>query len=294
MRLTANSEISEIEQTRDFAKWILDLGEGKVGSDNDGEAVIEIPHDLLITDSVDPIFALIEFVYPSILENINNSTYFQERAILAPKNEVVQEVNDCLLSLFSGEAKEYLSSYMLCESEHLHDEFDKTLYSPDVLNGLKLSGIPNHKILLKVGVPIMLLRNIGQKSGLCNGTRLRVLTLGNRVIEAQVISRSNIGSRTFIPRMSLTPTDKRISFEFQRRQFPIVVCFAMTINKSQGQSLSKVDLFLRQSVFTHGQLYVALSRVKSKQCLKVLIMDDDGIIDSKTTNVVYKEVFGSI
>ncbi|XP_024963403.1 uncharacterized protein LOC112503634 [Cynara cardunculus var. scolymus] len=138
MRLTANSESSEIEQTRDFAKWILDLGEGKVGGDNDGEAVIEIPHDLLITDCIDPISALIEFVYPSILENINNLAYFQERAILAPKNEVVQEINDCLLSLFPGEEKEYLSSDTLCESEHLHDEFDKTLYSPDVLNGLKL------------------------------------------------------------------------------------------------------------------------------------------------------------
>ncbi|XP_024995842.1 uncharacterized protein LOC112528991 [Cynara cardunculus var. scolymus] len=219
MRLTANSESSEIEQIRDFAKWILDLGEGKVGCDNDGEAVIEIPHDLLITDRVDPISVLIEFVYPSILENINNSAYFQERAILAPKNEVVQEINDCLLSLFPREEKEYLSSDKLYESEHLHDEFDKTLYFPDVLNGLKLSGITNHKILLKVGVPIMLLRSIDQKSGLCSGTRLRVLTLGNRVIEAQVISGSSIGSRTFIPRMSLTPTDKRIPFKFQRRQF---------------------------------------------------------------------------
>ncbi|XP_024990726.1 uncharacterized protein LOC112525013 [Cynara cardunculus var. scolymus] len=157
MRLTANSESSKIEQTRDFAKWILDLGEGKDGSDNDEEE------------------------------------------------------------------KEYLSSDTLCESEHLHDEFDKTLYSPDVLNGLKLSGIPNHKILLKVGVLIMVLRNIDQKSGLCNGTRLQVLTLGNRGIEAQVISGSNIGSRTFIPRMSLTPTDKRIPFKFQRRQFPIAI-----------------------------------------------------------------------
>ncbi|XP_024992440.1 uncharacterized protein LOC112526384 [Cynara cardunculus var. scolymus] len=128
MRLTANSETSEIEQTRDFAKWILDLGEGKVVGDNDGEAVIEIPHDLLITDCIDPISALIEFVYPSILENINNSTYFQERAILAPKNEVVQEINECLLSLFPGEENEYLSSDTLCESKKLHDDFDKTLY----------------------------------------------------------------------------------------------------------------------------------------------------------------------
>jgi len=78
----------------------LDLEEGKVGSVNDGEAIINIPDDLLINDSTDPISALIEFVYASIIVNVTNSSYFQERAILAPKHEVVQEINDRLLSLF--------------------------------------------------------------------------------------------------------------------------------------------------------------------------------------------------
>ena len=68
----------------------------------------------------------------------------------------------------------------------------------------------------------------------------------------------------------------------------------MTINKSQGQSLSKVGLFLRQPVFTHGQLYVVLSRVKSRQDLKILIIDDECMISNKTKNVVYKEVFGNL
>ncbi|KAJ9541507.1 hypothetical protein OSB04_028013, partial [Centaurea solstitialis] len=96
-----------------------------------------------------------------------------------------------------------------------------------------------------------------------------LISLGNHVMEAEIIFGSNIGNRTFIPRMSLTPTDKRISFKFQRRQFPVSLCFAMTINKSQGQSFSKVGLFLRQPVFTHGQLYVVLSRVKSRHYYKM-------------------------
>ncbi|KAJ9562645.1 hypothetical protein OSB04_007805 [Centaurea solstitialis] len=122
----------------------------------------------------------------------------------------------------------------------------------------------------------------------------KLISLGNRVMEAEIISGSNIGNRTFIPRMSLTPTDKRIPFKFQRRQFPVSLCFAMTINKSQGLTLSNVGLFLRQPVFTHGQLYVVLSRVKSREGLKVLIIDDEGIISNRTKNVVYKEVFGSL
>jgi ATP-dependent DNA helicase PIF1 len=80
----------------------------------------------------------------------------------------------------------------------------------------------------------MLLRNIDQRSGLCNGTRLIITMMGEFVLEGNVISGSNIGEKVFIPRLSLAPSDVRTPFKFQRRQFAIVVSFAMTINKSQG------------------------------------------------------------
>ncbi|KAL7602655.1 uncharacterized protein LOC111906359 [Lactuca sativa] len=147
----------------DFAKWLLDIGERKLGGFNDGGAIIDILDDLLINDPYDLIGSLIEFVNPSILEASSNPEYFQERAILAPKNEVVGKINDRLLALFPGDEVEYLSSDKLCESEFVHDHFDANLYSPDVLNGLKVSGLPNHKLVLKVGVPVMLLRNIDKK-----------------------------------------------------------------------------------------------------------------------------------
>lgn len=269
----------------------MDIGEGNVGGMNDGEAKIEVPEDLLIKDSSDPIDDLINFVYPSITENFNKDNFFHERAILAPKNDVVQEINDRLLSLFPGDEREYLSSDSISQSEMVNENLDESLCSPDILNGIKASGLPNHRLLLKVGVPVMLLRNIDQKSGLCNGTRLKVVSLGNRVIEAEIISGSNIGERTFIPRITLIPTDKKLHIKLQRRQFPLAVCFAMTINKSQGQSLSRVGLFLKKPVFTHGQLYVALSRVTRRDGLKVVILDSDGNLSNTTSNVVYKEVF---
>ncbi|GKF17752.1 ATP-dependent DNA helicase PIF1-like protein, partial [Tanacetum coccineum] len=110
--------------------------------------------------------------------------YFQERAILAPTHEVVEVINDHLLDLIPSKEKVYYSSDSICESEGLDDNFNESLYSPDVLNGLKLSGIPNHRLALKVGAPVMLLRNIDQSTGLCNGTRLRITKLGKRCIEA--------------------------------------------------------------------------------------------------------------
>ncbi|XP_035838181.1 ATP-dependent DNA helicase pif1-like [Helianthus annuus] len=289
MRLTVGRPSSEVEEISNFAKWLLDVGEGNVGGSNDGEAIIEIPPELLIDSISDPISSLIDFVYPSILENYNDRNYFSTRAILAPKNEVVHEVNDRLLAVFPGEEKEYLSSDSLCPTEDGNADQQK-IYSPDVLNGLKVSGLPNHRLVLKVGVPVMLLRNIDQRNGLCNGTRLKVTKLYSRVIEAEIISGGNIAARTFIPRMNLVPSDKKIPFAFQRRQFPITVCFAMTINKSQGQSLSKVGLYLRQPVFTHGQLYVALSRVTRRDGIKLLILDNEGRPTNKTMNVVYKDI----
>ncbi|XP_022032410.1 uncharacterized protein LOC110933499 [Helianthus annuus] len=219
--------------------------------------------------------------------------YFSDRAILAPKNDVVHEINDRLLAMFPSEEKEYLSSDSLCPSEDVNST-QQRLYSPDVLNGLKISGLPNHRLVLKVGVALMLLRNIDQRNGLCNGTRLQVKKLHNRVIEAEIISGSNIGTCTYIPRLNLIPSDKKIPFAFQRWQFPLAVCFAMTINKSQGQSLSRVGLYLKQPVFSHGQLYVALSRVKTRNGVKILIFDNNGKPTDKTTNVVYKEIFNEL
>jgi ATP-dependent DNA helicase PIF1 len=163
-------------------------------------------------------------------------------------------------------------------------------FTTEFLNDIKCSEMPNHKLHLKVGVPMMLLKNIDVSSGLCNGTRLTIVMLRKNVISACVVSGPHSGEVVYITRMNLVPSDVNISITFQRRQFPVCLCFAMTINKSQGQTLSNVGLYLPRHVFTHGQLYVAVSRVKTRKGLKILIIDDSGQ-PSNSTNVVYHEVF---
>ncbi|CAJ2667009.1 unnamed protein product [Trifolium pratense] len=291
LQFSTNSEYNRC--VREFAKWILDIGDGKLGESCDGEAVIEIPEDLRVKSSGNHIGDIVEATYPDLLHNIGDYTFFQDRAILAPTLHLVEDVNDYVMSLLPNEEREYLSCDSLCKCDE-DVGIDQRWITTEFLNGIKCSGLPNHKLRFKLGVPVMLLRNIDVSSGLCNGTRLIVTDLGKRFIGADIVNGSHHGERVFIPRLNLSPSDSNVSISFQRRQFPLSLCFAMTINKSQGQTLSHVGLYLPRPVFSHGQLYVAVSRVKSRKGLKILALDDSGDSSNTTVNIVYEEVFRKI
>src|SRR3954452_12423755 len=95
------------------------------------------------------------------------------------------------------------------------------------------------------------------------------------------------GDLKLIPRICLTTTEGELPFQLMQKQFPIRLCFAMTVNKAQGQSLDIVGVDLHSSAFTHGQLYVALSRATNLNGVSILLTKDS---DEKTDNVVYSEV----
>lgn len=92
----------------------------------------------------------------------------------------------------------------------------------------------------------------------------------------------------------MSPADKTMPFVLKRKQFPIVVCYAMTINKSQGQTVKNVGLYLPKPVFSHDQLYVAVSRVTSPTGLKIVYVNEEDMYDGYTKNIVYHEYFNDI
>ncbi|XP_039690648.1 ATP-dependent DNA helicase PIF1-like [Medicago truncatula] len=194
MRLGASSVHAEQVEIANFGKWILSIGDGNDASDDNGEIKVETPEDLLISDPTNPLMSLIDFVYPDLNDNLGDQLFFQERGILAPTLDSAEHVNEFMMSLIPSEEKEYLSSDSICRSGENYD-VQSEWFTLEFLNGIKSSGIPNHRLKLKVGCPVMLMRNIDQANGLCNGTRLTVTHLGKSTIVATVITGKRADTR---------------------------------------------------------------------------------------------------
>ena len=286
MRVHTSLNNKDSNAKRTFERYLLSIGNGSEQVYNDiGIAKIKLPKEICIHPDDRGIDSLIDSVFPD-LDKDGFTEQMYSRAILTCRNESVDNINNKVMTRFnSDESKVYLSA------DTVGDPTQANLYPTEFLNTLTPSGLPPHKLYLKKNAPVILLRNLNPREGLLNGTRLRVLNLGDRVIEAQIITGRKKGNRVFIPRITLTPSDSGLPFDLKRRQFPVRPAFVLSINKSQGQTLDFVGLDLSCDVFTHGQLYVALSRVRSFHSLSVLPNPNSSDGENFfTDNIVYKEV----
>lgn len=274
LQLTTNMRVALLNDTsaEDFSEQLLTIGNGRVPVD-ESSGLISFPQNFCnFVSSKDE---LINKVFPNIITNYKNNEWLSERAILAAKNKDVDDLNYIIQNDIIG------TMHLFKSIDCVTNEDEATNYPIEFLNSLDVPGLPPHNLHLKVGSVVIMLRNINPPK-LCNGTRLVVSKLMKNVICATILKGKFEGEEVLIPRIPMIPTD--LPFEFKRLQFPIRLAFAMTINKSQGQSLKVCGLNLENQCFSHGQLYVACSRVGRPSALFVLAPDN------KTKNVVYHKV----
>ncbi|XP_043221667.1 uncharacterized protein LOC122381498 [Amphibalanus amphitrite] len=272
MRARLAQEENQQAELEEFSTWLLQLGNGELPTDAEGR--VTLPPALVLEAELP---AVIDWTFG----NLTDADSMASRAVLAPTNSTVDSVNSYVTDIFPGRAVECLSADATVgeEQEPVPQEY---------LNGLCVPGLPPHHLLLKPGMPVILLRNIDPARGLCNGTRLLVVAVhGGRLLEATVACGSAAGRQVLIPRLTLQPPDDAFPFEWRRRQFPVRPAFALTINKAQGQTLRRVAVLLREPVFGHGQLYVAASRVGRWRDLRFVLPPGSG---GRTANVVYRDV----
>ncbi|OWZ15074.1 Helitron helicase [Phytophthora megakarya] len=297
IRVRTAPDPDDAAELAEFSEFLLQFGEGRFpvnhegdichprdicvfpeipdpqvsGGDGAAQAEVEFPNFTLLQDNAGrrPTF-LIDAVYPRVGDENLPDQYLVDRAIMAPTNPCVMRINEMVAERLSGETKEYLSN------DSLEGPGDESLFEPEFLNSLNFSGMPPHKLILKVGTSVTMIRNLNSDNGLCNGTRLRVVAIREKCIDATTTR----GDK-----------DKEFPFTMRRKQFPVVPAFAMTINKAQGQSIHHVGIYLESPVFAHGQLYVALFRVTSRKVIKIAIdpetVDED--VSVHTKHIVYEK-----
>ena len=288
MKLTINMRITQatagsMDDDAWFHQFLLNLGEGNIPTIEDkGEFTITIMDRFLMPGST--LHDMVNWVFPNLPHNMLDHQWLYERAILCPTNAEVDTVNQYIAHTFPGQ------EYILHSVDSV-DKQDNHKYPVEFLNTLCPSGMPPHRLSLKVNMIIMLLRNFDTVHGHCNGSRYILKQVCPHLLLAELVSGIHAGAELLIPRIPISPSENIFPFTLTRKQFPVRPCFAMTVNKSQGQSLSRVGVYSVKDFFSHGQLYVAASRVGNPQELQILLINaEDNTKRADMNNVVYKEI----
>jgi ATP-dependent exoDNAse (exonuclease V) alpha subunit len=232
---------------------------------------------------------LIDFVYPNFQQLLGNDKELLNRLILAPHIDTCDAINEIMMANVPGQVREYLSSDKPLDERPL--DINEIESEVAALNRRSDSGMPPHRLRLKVGSVVVLLINKSDREGLINGTRIVLEELGDDRLVGRVINNNAVGGQVkfFIERTRNVYEDKTPGgIKYERLQFPIKPAFAMTILKGQGQTISTIGIDLERDVFSHGQLYTAFSRATDGNNVRVYAprreTDDQG--QAKVLNIV--------
>jgi hypothetical protein len=159
-----------------FAQWLLQVGKGRELSP---EKTISLPRTMITPHNT--LESLINLIYPNIAEQPKPDSFFLDRTILTTTNDCVDEINTHLLNRFPGEETTLLGFNKVADGGNGNH------YPLEYLNSMTISGLPLAHLKLKKGCPLMLLHNMDQLNGLCNGTQMVLLDIKRRVLQCRIL-----------------------------------------------------------------------------------------------------------
>ncbi|XP_054281411.1 uncharacterized protein LOC128999079 [Macrosteles quadrilineatus] len=266
----------------EYSEFLLRVGDGTVnsftGKNCDGCSLIPLPNVRYVT-SLDQ---LIDFVFPK--SDLIDPDLVARRSILSTINVNVKEVNEIVLDSLGGRL------YELRSADSVDVEADDGMdVDVQLLNKATGKGVPDHVLRLKVGSVCLVMRNLNIADGLVNGTKVIVTHITNFLITVRLPGKRE---PICIPRIQfMFPFVEGSPLRVRRRQFPLMLAYAITGHKSQGQTIDRVGVDLRTDCFTHGQLYVLLSRVRNPDDI-LLLVQPQRVIDGAAyaMNIAYDEL----
>ena len=288
-----------VNEQKDYLDMLNTIGEGCDPSSDETSPVFDVYNENVSIDgsrvvalpnlqSYSDVERALSWLFP---EGFNVDS-MHTKAILAATNIVVDEWNKTIQNLNNNPV------HVLCSVDKVKDIDDphgilQRMISESVLERFQRPGVPHHQLELKKDDICMIMRNLNKKEGLAKNTRVKILDISPYIIRVCTLHPTN--PKYFnIPRIRFTVTlPYGRSIKMERRQFPLRLAYAMTYNKSQGQEFDKVLVDIRKQPFTHGHLYVALSRIRIARNIRLFDFATTEFYNNElpiVTNIVYKHL----
>jgi ATP-dependent DNA helicase PIF1 len=287
MRLGASAKHKAGRKNMKFEASLLLLGKGRGQAEDFGLKNLRGVNLKSLTESAAESEALlIDFVYGDLKEEAKkpideHGEYLFKQVILATLNRDVRTFNSLVTSNLPGKP-------VLSTSIDMPDPKGYNNLLEECLNKISVSSLLEHLITLKVGMPVVITQNLYSAKGMCKGTHMIVVEIKKEHIVGCLLSGPFKGDEIMIPKIKLHHKGSMtLALSFYRYQFPLIPAYAMSINKSQGQTLAFVGVLLETDVFAHSQLYVVCSRVTN--CRNLLVVKPAS--RPAVVNVVHHSIF---
>jgi hypothetical protein len=291
-----------MRQERDphFAAMLTDIGDGRAGIPV-GQANDSTTHRRVLLRGIATHTSREHFL-KAVFPDIHLPALCAARAIICARNDDVLEWNNIAITMLAGDETVLTAATQLADfaddgEQGRNVPLQYSVFTDEYLATVQPSGVPPHQLTLKPGAIAVLISNLAPDDGLTNGTKLIIDRIVSPVLLAVRARCPSTGAFTshLIPRLRFKFNLHRTRTAVVRTQFPLLPAFAITCNRAQCQTLDFVGFDATVPVFSHGSLFVALSRARRAADVALFVgsdgracdRDENGVEHAVAINVVF-------